>query len=145
MSGASETGGAVERVQETAARAEPQNTNRQQHQQGNQKQGQRSKKSNRIPRGGSIIDLEPVLNNEISIRLFSGRNVRGTLTGYDQLMNMVVENATVFTPDHVSYSGEAKEEAVAKVVIMGKLIVSVEPMNGYEIAVDQGANLEFVI
>ncbi|ODQ48608.1 hypothetical protein PICMEDRAFT_26869, partial [Pichia membranifaciens NRRL Y-2026] len=96
-------------------------------------QNRQQKKNTYAPKRGPIIDLEPVLNKQVSVRISGGREIIGTLAGYDQLMNLVVENAVVKTPGHISYSEKDEEIKLDKVVVIGRLLLALEPMDGYEV------------
>lgn len=103
------------------------------------------KKNTYAPKRGPILDLEPILNKEVNISIMSGRNIKGTLTGYDQLMNVVVENATITTPDSISASGEEEVHELKKVVVIGRLILCFEPLDGYQVLPNPASDFEFVI
>lgn len=108
------------------------------HQSGKRQQ----KKNTYAPKRGPIIDLEPLLNTEVTVRMVRGRSVVGTLVGYDQLMNVVVADATVTVPGE---AGEESKEKLNKVVCIGRSIACFEPMSGYEVIENPGVDLEFVI
>ncbi|GAV27110.1 hypothetical protein PMKS-000571 [Pichia membranifaciens] len=122
-----------------------QNRNHNQNQNQNQNQNRQQKKNTYAPKRGPIIDLEPVLNKEVSVRISGGREIIGTLAGYDQLMNLVVENAIVKTPDHISYSEKDEEIKLDKVVVIGRLLLALEPMDGYEVVTNPNVQFDFVI
>ncbi|TID15420.1 hypothetical protein CANINC_004385 [Pichia inconspicua] len=104
-----------------------------------------ARKNTYAPKRGPIIDLEPILNKEVNISIMSGRNVRGILTGYDQLMNVVIENATITTPETISSSGQEEIHELRKVVVIGRLILCFEPLDGYQILPNPASDFEFVI
>lgn len=60
--------------------------------------------------------LEQSLNHEVSILLKDGRNIAGKLVGYDQYMNLVVDEAEEKMED--------KHRKLGKVVVRGSTIVS---------------------
>ena len=60
--------------------------------------------------------LEQSLNHEISILLKDGRTIEGKLLGYDQYMNLVVDEA--------EEKNEDKHRKLGKVVVRGSTIVS---------------------
>jgi small nuclear ribonucleoprotein len=60
--------------------------------------------------------LEQSLNHEISILLKDGRTIEGKLMGYDQYMNLVVDEAEEKMED--------KHRKLGKVVVRGSTIVS---------------------
>lgn len=112
--------------------------------QSTQKRNRQQKMNAYAPKRGPIMDLKPILNKQVSVKIASGRQVQGTLTGYDQLMNVVIENAEVTTPEYIS-EGEAQVEKLDKVVIIGRLIVAFEPLDGFEIINTKGEHFDFVI
>ena len=122
-----------------------QNRNHNQNQNQNQNQNRQQKKNTYAPKRGPIIDLEHVLNKQVSVRISGGREIIGTLAGYDQLMNLVVENAVVKTPDHISYSEKDEEIKLDKVVVIGRLLLALEPMDGYEVITNPNVQFDFVI
>ncbi|KAG0677963.1 Sm-like protein lsm7 [Pichia californica] len=119
--------------------------NQRRNQNQNQNQNRQQKKNTYAPRRGPIIDLEPVLNKQVYVKLSGGREVEGKLSGYDQLMNLVIEDATVKTPSYISYFKVDEEIKLQKIVIIGRLLVSLEPMDGYEVISNPNLQLDFVI
>lgn len=108
-------------------------------------QNRQQKKNTYAPKRGPIIDLEPVLNKKVYVKVSGGREIEGILSGYDQLMNLVIEDAIVKTPSYISYSKEDEETKLDKIVIIGRLLVSLEPMDGYEVIDNPNLQLDFVI
>ena len=64
--------------------------------------------------------LEKCLDEEVEILLKDGRLIRGNLTGYDEYMNMVLENA----------EEEKREEKkrIGTVILRGNNVVSITPL-----------------
>ena len=48
--------------------------------------------ANDKPKREAILDLSKYVNEPIRIKLMGGRQVEGTLKGYDQLLNLVLDN-----------------------------------------------------
>lgn len=141
---------ATEILTESQSQNDNQNQNQHQHQHQNQQrrnqnQNRQQKKNTYAPKRGPIIDLEPVLNKQIHVKFVGGREVEGKLAGYDQLMNLVIEEAIVKTPSYLSYSEKDEEMKLDKIVIIGRLLVSLEPMDGYEVITNPNVQLDFVI
>lgn len=112
----------------------------------NNNRNQRQQKKNTFaPKRGPIIDLEPLLNKEITLGMGASRSVTGTLTGFDQLMNVVLENVTVTTPDYISFTEEEEIEKLDRIVVMGRMISTFEPMDGYAIVNEKRSDMEFII
>lgn len=63
--------------------------------------------------------LEDHVDRELFLRLKDGRTLEGTLTGFDQYMNLVLED--------VEESHEGSQRRLGKVVLRGNNIVSVMP------------------
>lgn len=122
-----------------------QNQSHNQNQNQNQNQKRQQKKNSFAPKRGPIIDLEPLLNTQVSVRLISGRDVTGTMAGYDQLLNIVIEDATVKSPGSVTISGEEETTTLKKIVIIGRMILAFQPMSGYELIENPNAQFDFVI
>lgn len=51
------------------------------------------------PSKGPIMDLEKYKDQKISVEFSGGRRIEGVLTGYDQLMNMVLEDVVEILDD----------------------------------------------
>ncbi len=56
----------------------------------NNNKNQRQEKNDR-PKKEAILDLSKYQNKEIRVKFVGGREVTGTLKGYDQLMNLVLD------------------------------------------------------
>eukprot|EP00179_Madagascaria_erythrocladioides_P005153 CAMPEP_0198311406 /NCGR_PEP_ID=MMETSP1450-20131203/3139_1 /TAXON_ID=753684 ORGANISM="Madagascaria erythrocladiodes, Strain CCMP3234" /NCGR_SAMPLE_ID=MMETSP1450 /ASSEMBLY_ACC=CAM_ASM_001115 /LENGTH=78 /DNA_ID=CAMNT_0044014281 /DNA_START=39 /DNA_END=275 /DNA_ORIENTATION=- len=68
-------------------------------------------------------DLKKYMDKRVAIGLNAKRKVQGTLRGYDQFMNVVLEDAV--EPGSTS---DAPAAPVGMVVIRGNSIVSIEPL-----------------
>lgn len=67
--------------------------------------------------------LEDSIGKPVLVKLRGGRLIRGTLLGFDQHMNLLLQNAT-FVKE--ADSGEASEEP-STVIIRGDNIVAISP------------------
>jgi len=75
-----------------------------------------------------VLDLTPHLNKEVVVKFQGGREVTGVLRGYDQLVNLVLEDA-------VESFGEDTTKTLrklGKVVCRGNLVSVVCPKDGFE-------------
>lgn len=65
-------------------------------QQGQQQYRRRNNNSNvpkqEGPKREAILDLNKYKDQDIRVKLIGGRQITGTLKGFDQLMNLVLEN-----------------------------------------------------
>lgn len=76
------------------------------------------------PNKGPIIDLDKYKDKKISVEFSGGRRIEGTLTGYDSLMNMVLE-------DVVEILDEGKTRQLGLLVARGgPIIQTVYPVEG---------------
>lgn len=62
--------------------------------------------------------LEASINRDVSILLKDGRMINGKLTGFDQYMNIVIEDA-------LEEKEEGEPRRLGKVVVRGSTIVSI--------------------
>ncbi len=64
--------------------------------------------------------LEKTLNRKMSLLLKDGRTLEGTLTGYDEYMNLVLEETEERTED--------QRRRLGTVVLRGNNVISMTPM-----------------
>ena len=64
--------------------------------------------------------LEKTLNRKMSLLLKDGRTLEGTLTGYDEYMNLVLEETEERT--------EEQRRRLGTVVLRGNNVISMTPM-----------------
>ncbi|EME47563.1 hypothetical protein DOTSEDRAFT_69495 [Dothistroma septosporum NZE10] len=88
---------------------------------GNQQGGERKKEN--------ILDLAKYMDKEISVKFNGGREVTGTLKGYDQLMNLVLDNVKELTRDD---EGNTSTRNLGLLVARGTLLVLISPLDGSE-------------
>ncbi|KAL7788679.1 like-Sm domain-containing protein [Trichoderma ceciliae] len=85
-------------------------------------QGERPKKEN-------ILDLAKYMDKEITVKFNGGREVRGTLKGYDALMNLVLDEVEETLRDE---EGNESSRSLGLVVVRGTLLVLISPADGSE-------------
>jgi small nuclear ribonucleoprotein G len=73
-----------------------------------------------MSRSGQPPDLKKYMDKKLQIKLNANRMVTGTLRGFDQFMNLVVDNT-------VEVNGNDKTD-IGMVVIRGNSIVTVEAL-----------------
>jgi small nuclear ribonucleoprotein G len=73
-----------------------------------------------MSRSGQPPDLKKYMDKKLQIKLNANRMVVGTLRGFDQFMNLVVDNT-------VEVNGDDKTD-IGMVVIRGNSIVTVEAL-----------------
>ncbi|ODQ63245.1 hypothetical protein NADFUDRAFT_28902, partial [Nadsonia fulvescens var. elongata DSM 6958] len=113
------------------------NQNRQNYNQGsNQGRDHTSARSGsqRFPKRDAIIDLSKYENKSIHVKFTGGRQITGILKGYDQLMNLVLDNVVeqLSDPDDANIPS-GKERKLGLVVVRGPLLQSIYPEDGTEI------------
>ncbi|ODO06505.1 U6 snRNA-associated Sm-like protein LSm7 [Cryptococcus wingfieldii CBS 7118] len=86
---------------------------------GNQGSGERKKRE-------SILNLAQLMDQMIKVAFMGGREVTGTLKGYDQLMNLVMDDVVE------EYEGAygRPSRSLGLVVLRGPNIVLVSPADG---------------
>eukprot|EP00948_MAST-09A_sp_MAST-9A-sp1_P003928 g3928.t1 len=89
--------------------------------------------SGRIVVKRSVLDLAPSLDKRIHVKLSGGREVEGTLKGYDDLVNLVLDNATEYMKDrHDSYTMTGEKRTLGLVVCRGTQVTLITPVDGLE-------------
>ncbi|KAJ4288646.1 U6 snRNP-associated protein Lsm7 [Kalmusia sp. IMI 367209] len=84
--------------------------------------GERPKKEN-------ILDLAKYMDKQLSVKFSGGREVIGTLKGYDQLMNLVLDEVKEATTDE---EGNVRYRKLGLIVARGTLLVVISPVDGSE-------------
>ncbi|KZF19691.1 U6 snRNA-associated Sm-like protein LSm7 [Xylona heveae TC161] len=85
-------------------------------------QAQERKKEN-------ILDLSKYMDKEINVKFNGGREVVGTLKGYDQLMNLVLDDVKELMRDD---EGNESSRPLGLIVARGTLLVLISPVDGSE-------------
>ncbi|KXT07224.1 hypothetical protein AC578_2329 [Pseudocercospora eumusae] len=123
--------------------------------------GGRGDKSSRGDRGGrgggntqggdrkkeNILDLTKYMDKDITVKFNGGREVAGTLKGYDQLMNLVLDNVkettrgahfdisltqVLQTDSSLDEEGNTSTRNLGLLVARGTLLVLISPVDGSE-------------
>ncbi|KIH87561.1 hypothetical protein SPBR_05258 [Sporothrix brasiliensis 5110] len=79
------------------------------------------------PKKENILDLGQYMDREIYVKFNGGREVSGTLKGYDPLLNMVLDDA-----QEKMRKGEIKSRSLGLAVIRGTHITTLHPVDGSE-------------
>ncbi|KAK5110472.1 hypothetical protein LTR62_005823 [Meristemomyces frigidus] len=77
----------------------------------------------------NILDLTKYMDKEIVVKFSGGREVNGVLKGYDQLMNLVLDNVKEVLRDD---EGNTTTRNLGLLVARGTLLVLVSPVDGSE-------------
>ncbi|CAG8954278.1 hypothetical protein HYFRA_00005899 [Hymenoscyphus fraxineus] len=81
------------------------------------------------PKKENILDLGKYMDKQITVKFTGGREVIGTLKGYDALMNLVLDDVSETLHDD---EGNTTTRPLGLVVARGTLLVLVSPMDGSE-------------
>ncbi|EEH34337.1 hypothetical protein PAAG_05386 [Paracoccidioides lutzii Pb01] len=92
---------------------------------GQQQQYQQQEK----PKKENILDLAKYMEKEVCVKFNGGREVTGTLKGYDQLMNLVLDDVKEVMRDD---EDNQTTRPLGLVVARGTLLVLISPVDGSE-------------
>ncbi|KAJ5767299.1 uncharacterized protein N7511_004915 [Penicillium nucicola] len=81
------------------------------------------------PKKENILDLNKYMDKEVQVKFNGGREVSGTLKGYDQLMNLVLDDVKETMRDD---EGNKTTRSLGLIVARGTLIVLISPADGSE-------------
>jgi len=81
------------------------------------------------PKKENILDLTKYMDKEVSVKFNGGREVTGTLKGYDQLMNLVLDDVKELMRDD---EGNESSRSLGLIVARGTLLVLISPVDGSE-------------
>ncbi|KAF8425628.1 hypothetical protein EV426DRAFT_53554 [Tirmania nivea] len=95
--------------------------------QGN-RQGGGETQGDRKPRE-AILDLGKYLDKAITVKFTGGREVSGVLKGYDQLMNLVLDDVKETFRDE---DGNEQSRELGLVVARGPMLTLISPIDGSE-------------
>ncbi|KAG4407726.1 hypothetical protein JTP64_003261 [Candida tropicalis] len=107
-------------------------------QQGQQQYRRRNNNSNvpkqEGPKREAILDLNKYKDQDIRVKLIGGRQITGTLKGFDQLMNLVLENVqeTLRDPEDDDVLTD-KTRDLGLVVVRCTSLLTISPVDGSEI------------
>ncbi|KAL4954245.1 hypothetical protein BDW69DRAFT_183691 [Aspergillus filifer] len=81
------------------------------------------------PKKENILDLNKYMDKEVRVKFNGGREVSGVLKGYDQLMNLVLDDVKESMRDD---EGNENTRSLGLIVARGTLIVLISPADGSE-------------
>ncbi|KAK9379965.1 uncharacterized protein V2V93DRAFT_372804 [Kockiozyma suomiensis] len=87
------------------------------------------------PKKEAILDLARYQDREIRVKFSGGREVTGILKGYDQLMNLVLDDVVEHLRGDINEDGTAPEDQtrpLGLVVVRGPLLLLISPVDGSE-------------
>ncbi|CEG36592.1 Small Nuclear ribonucleoprotein splicing factor [Plasmopara halstedii] len=78
-----------------------------------------------------ILDLAKYIDQEVRVKFHGGREVTGTLKGYDQLVNLVLDDSIEYLRDpNDEYRITNETRKVGLVVCRGTSVMIVSPVDG---------------
>ncbi|KAK9448199.1 uncharacterized protein V1518DRAFT_419959 [Limtongia smithiae] len=87
------------------------------------------------PKKEAILDLSKYQNRAIRVKFSGGREVTGILKGYDQLMNLVLDDVVEHLLGDIGEDGAPPEDQtrpLGLVVVRGPLLLLISPVDGSE-------------
>ncbi|KAF1333354.1 U6 snrna-associated sm-like protein, partial [Globisporangium splendens] len=85
------------------------------------------------PRKDPILDLGKYIDQPVRVKFHGGREVHGFLKGYDQLVNLVLDDCVEFLRDpNDEYRLTEETRKVGLVVCRGTSVMLVSPVDGTE-------------
>ncbi|OSD03643.1 U6 snRNA-associated Sm-like protein LSm7 [Trametes coccinea BRFM310] len=82
------------------------------------------------PKREAILDLAKYVNERIRVKFTGGREVTGVLKGYDQLLNLVLDE--VQENLQAVPEGQPATRNLGLVVLRGPTITLLSPVDGFE-------------
>ncbi|KAL1938925.1 hypothetical protein VTO73DRAFT_11078 [Trametes versicolor] len=82
------------------------------------------------PKREAILDLAKYVNERIRVKFTGGREVTGILKGYDQLLNLVLDEVQENLQS--APEGESTTRNLGLVVLRGPTITLLSPVDGFE-------------
>ncbi|CAI5706748.1 hypothetical protein KXD40_006136 [Peronospora effusa] len=87
--------------------------------------------ANGASRKDPILDLAKYIDQEVRVKFHGGREVTGILKGYDQLVNLVLDDCVELLRDpNDEYRITDETRKVGLVVCRGTSVMLVSPMDG---------------
>ncbi|KAK2814367.1 Sm-like protein lsm7 [Arthroderma sp. PD_2] len=96
---------------------------------GHQGQGQGQGQQQEKPKKENILDLTKYMDKEVHVKFNGGREVTGVLKGYDQLMNLVLDDVKETMRDD---NDNVTTRSLGLIVARGTLLVLLSPADGSE-------------
>lgn len=98
-------------------------------------QQQQQRKKFEGPKREAILDLAKYKDTKVRVKLMGGRLVTGILKGYDQLMNLVLDETLEYmrNPEDPYVILKDKTRELGLIVIRGTVLLSLSPSDGSEV------------
>mmetsp|Transcript_24017 Transcript_24017/g.47079 ORF Transcript_24017/g.47079 Transcript_24017/m.47079 type:complete len:105 (+) Transcript_24017:3-317(+) len=83
------------------------------------------------PKKGNIIELNKYIDKPIRVKFTGGREVVGILKGYDQLVNVVLDDTEEYLRDAIDpYKVTNKTRSLGLTVVRGTSVLLISPVDG---------------
>ncbi|KAN0065374.1 U6 snRNP-associated protein Lsm7 [Thecaphora frezii] len=95
------------------------------------------------PKKEAILDLSKYLDQRVRVKFAGGREVQGVLKGYDQLMNLVMDQVEETLRDEngeITPASQKRELGLA--VLRGTALTVINPADGFESIANPFASAE---
>lgn len=79
------------------------------------------------PKREAILDLSKYANQKIRVKFTGGREVIGVLKGFDQLLNLVLDDV-----EEEASASNPNKRSLGLVVLRGPTITLLSPLDGFE-------------
>ncbi|KAM0747803.1 small nuclear ribonucleoprotein, partial [Meredithblackwellia eburnea MCA 4105] len=91
-----------------------------------------SARSDEKPRKEAILDLSKYIDKKVRVKFTGGREVTGTLKGYDQLLNLVMDDIeeTLRDPESGISFDPPQTRQLGLAVLRGTSLVVISPVDG---------------
>ncbi|KIV95904.1 hypothetical protein PV10_03505 [Exophiala mesophila] len=90
---------------------------------------QQGNQAHEKPKKENILDLTKYIDKQINVKFNGGREIVGVLKGYDQLMNLVLDDVKETLRDD---DGNETTRSLGLIVARGTLLVLISPLDGSE-------------
>lgn len=96
---------------------------------GHQQQAHHNQAQTERPKKENILDLNRYMDKRITVKFSGGREIIGTLKGFDGLMNLVLDEVKEAMTDE---EGNVRYRKLGLIVARGTLLVVISPLDGSE-------------
>ncbi|KAL4401626.1 U6 snRNP-associated protein Lsm7 [Malassezia pachydermatis] len=89
-------------------------------------------RSQEKPKKEAILNLAKYVDKQIRVKFSGGREVVGTLKGYDQLMNLVMDDVEEILHESLSGNTTGDRRTLGLAVLRGTNLTLISPVDGFE-------------
>ncbi|PWO01068.1 U6 snRNA-associated Sm-like protein LSm7 [Tilletiopsis washingtonensis] len=84
------------------------------------------------PKREAILDLAKYVDQRVRVKFAGGRQVIGVLKGYDQLLNLVMDEVEEYINDPETGEPTEQTRALGLAVLRGTALTVINPADGFE-------------